>query len=47
MLKINKENGATAIEYGILTSLIGVVIIGGLSLSGVKLSQTFCNISFI
>ena len=39
------ESGATAIEYGLIASLIALVIIGGLSAVGGSLSTTFSNIS--
>jgi pilus assembly protein Flp/PilA len=35
------ESGATAIEYGLIASLISVAIIGALSTTGSKLSDTF------
>lgn len=35
------ESGATAIEYGLIASLISVAIIGALSTTGSKLSLTF------
>ena len=35
------ESGATAIEYGLIASLIAVAIIGALSTTGSKLSGTF------
>ena len=35
------ESGATAIEYGLIASLIGVAIIGALTTTGSKLSGTF------
>ena len=37
--------GATAIEYGLIASLIAVAIIGGLTAVGTKLSSTFASIS--
>lgn len=37
--------GATAIEYGLISSLIAVAIIGSLSNFGVKLNSTFNNIN--
>jgi len=41
---INDDSGATAIEYGLLSSLIAVAIIGGVKLIGTKLSSTFDGI---
>ena len=35
------ENGATAIEYGLIAALIAVAIIGGVTAVGTKLSATF------
>jgi len=39
------ESGATAIEYGLIASLIGVAIIAGASLVGSKLNSAFSGIS--
>lgn len=39
------ESGATAIEYGLIASLIALAIIAGASLVGKKLGNTFNNIS--
>jgi len=39
------ESGATAIEYGLIAALIAVVIIGGVSAVGTKLSGTFASLS--
>ena len=41
---INDESGATAIEYGLLAALIGVGIVGGASLLGNSLDQSFNGI---
>jgi pilus assembly protein Flp/PilA len=38
------ENGVTAIEYGLIAALIGVVIIAGATTLGSKLSQLFSDI---
>ena len=38
------ESGATAIEYGLLASLIAVVIIAAVRLVGSNLTNTFTNI---
>ncbi len=35
------ESGATAIEYGLIASLIGIVMIGASKYVGTKLSATF------
>ena len=37
---LNDENGATAIEYALITALIAVVIIGSVSLLGTQVSST-------
>ncbi|WP_237480314.1 Flp family type IVb pilin [Lichenibacterium dinghuense] len=39
------ESGATAIEYGLIASLIAVVIIGAARALGTKLTTTFGNIA--
>ena len=39
------ESGATAIEYGLIATLIGVAIIAGATTLGSKLNSTFTNIS--
>ena len=38
---ISDENGATAIEYGLIAALIAVVIIAALTLLGTNLSNKF------
>jgi pilus assembly protein Flp/PilA len=38
------ESGATAIEYGLLASLIGVAIIGALNTLSGKITTTFTNV---
>jgi pilus assembly protein Flp/PilA len=47
MLKqfLKNEDGATAIEYGLIAALIGVAIIAGVSALGGQLDTTFQNIS--
>jgi pilus assembly protein Flp/PilA len=42
---MNDEGGATAIEYGLLASLISVVIIGAVTTIGTSLSSTFQQVS--
>jgi len=39
------ESGATAIEYGLIASLIAVAIIAALTTMGTKLSATFGKVS--
>lgn len=38
------ENGATAVEYGIITALVSVVIITSVSSIGTNMSATFSTI---
>lgn len=45
LTKVKNEVGATAIEYGLLASLIAVSAIGGMSAVGMNLSNTYCTIS--
>ena len=42
---LKDESGATAIEYGLIASLIGVAIIVGATALGTKLNSTFNAIS--
>ena len=39
------QSGATAIEYGLMASLISVAIIGAITTVGSKLTTTFGNVS--
>jgi pilus assembly protein Flp/PilA len=39
------DNGATAIEYGLIAALIGLVIIGAVTTLGTTLSTKFNTIS--
>ena len=39
------EKGATAVEYGIMVSLIAVVIIGAVTLIGTSLDGTFNTVA--
>ena len=41
----NDESGATAIEYGLIAGLIGVVIITAVSTVGTKLSSQFSKVA--
>ncbi len=47
MLKrfLKNEDGATAIEYGLIAALIGVAIIAAVSLVGDELTNTFTEVS--
>jgi pilus assembly protein Flp/PilA len=38
------DSGATAIEYGLIAGLIGVVIVTAVTTVGTKLTNTFTNI---
>ena len=42
---IEKDEGVTAIEYGLIAALIAVVIIAALSVVGTELNTTFTTIS--
>lgn len=42
---IRDEQGATAIEYGLIASLIAVVIIAAVTIVGTNLSATFNTIA--
>lgn len=42
---LKNDSGATAIEYGLIASLIAVVIVAGVTSIGTKLSNTFNNIA--
>ena len=41
---LKNESGATAVEYGLIAALIGVVIIGGATILGQALSGKFTSI---
>jgi len=42
---IQEEEGATAIEYGLIASLIAVVIITAVALVGTNLETTFTQVA--
>lgn len=42
---IKNENGATAIEYGLIAALIAVAAIGAMQGIGTSLNSTFTNVS--
>ncbi|MDQ1608011.1 MAG: pilus assembly protein Flp/PilA [Microbacteriaceae bacterium] len=42
---MRKEDGATAVEYGLMVSLIAVVIIGAVALIGTNLSAMFNGVA--
>jgi pilus assembly protein Flp/PilA len=39
------ESGATAIEYGLIASMVGIAIIAGVKALGTTLSGTFSKVS--
>ena len=45
LTKVKNEIGATAIEYGLIASLVAVVAVSGMSAVGGNLSNTYCTIS--
>jgi pilus assembly protein Flp/PilA len=42
---VKDQSGATAIEYGLIASLVGVAIIAGVKALGTNLSGTFAKVS--
>jgi pilus assembly protein Flp/PilA len=42
---LRNDDGATAIEYGLIAALIAVVIIGAVTVVGTSLSSTFTSVS--
>jgi pilus assembly protein Flp/PilA len=42
---LRDDSGVTAIEYGLIASLIAVVIIGAITLVGTNLSATFQTVA--
>jgi len=42
---LKDESGATAIEYGLISALIGIVIISAVTSVGTKLSAQMSNIA--
>ncbi len=42
---LKKEDGVTAIEYGLIAALIAVVIIGAVTATGTALNGVFTNVS--
>ncbi|MDZ4733706.1 MAG: Flp family type IVb pilin [Nitrospirota bacterium] len=42
---MKEEDGATAVEYGLMVALIAVVIIGAVTLLGTNLNGTFTNVA--
>jgi pilus assembly protein Flp/PilA len=44
-LSLDSEKGVTAIEYGLIASLIAIVIIGAITLVGTRLTGIFTTIA--
>jgi pilus assembly protein Flp/PilA len=42
---VREEEGASAVEYGLLVALIAVAIIGAVTLLGTNLSNMFSNVA--
>lgn len=42
---VNDKRGVTALEYGLIATLIAVALIGGATTLGTSLSSVFSNIS--
>lgn len=42
---LSGEEGATAIEYGLIVALVSLAVLGGLQLLGPALEQTFTDIA--
>jgi len=42
---LHNEDGATAIEYGLIAALIAVVVIGALTTIGTNLNTSFTSIA--
>ena len=42
---MKEEDGATAVEYGLMVALIAVVIIGAVTTLGLNLNTTFSNVA--
>ena len=43
-LMLRDENGATAIEYGLIAAFVGVVLVAALQFLGTQLTSTFSNV---
>lgn len=41
---LKNESGATAIEYGLIAALISVALIGGATVIGSSVNNTFTNV---
>lgn len=42
---LSNRSGVTAIEYGLIAAMVGVAIIGGVTLLGTSLDGMFTNVS--
>jgi pilus assembly protein Flp/PilA len=42
--RLRREEGATAVEYGLMVALIAAVIIAAVTLIGTRLTTTFTNV---
>jgi pilus assembly protein Flp/PilA len=42
--RLREQDGATAVEYGIMVALIAIVIIGAVLLLGQNLNQAFTDV---
>jgi pilus assembly protein Flp/PilA len=42
--RFRREEGATAVEYGLMVALIAAVIIAAVTLIGTRLNTTFTNV---
>jgi len=42
---LKDENGATAIEYGLIAALLSITVIGSISLIAPEMNTTFSSIS--
>ncbi len=45
ILLLKNEDGATAIEYGLIAALISIAAIGAMTALGTQLSATFTTVS--
>ncbi|MER7072522.1 Flp family type IVb pilin [Terrabacter sp. NPDC000476] len=45
LANVNKDKGATAVEYGLMVALIAVVIIGAVAALGGKISDMFNTVA--
>jgi pilus assembly protein Flp/PilA len=42
--RLRKEDGATAVEYGLIVALIAAVIIVAVTALGVRIGDVFCDV---